>query len=211
MALDPNGVAPYGSQRAVPATRASMTVTNAKGRISGNGNRDRIDPRWWFVLGRLCMRLISLLTALFLFWLALSGYFKPFLLTAGVASALACLLVARRMGVADSEGHPNQLFARALTFFPWLIWEIAKSCWAVTKLILHPSLPISPTMTRVKASQRSVVGVVTYANSITLTPGTITTGVEGNELIVHALVRDGAIDLEGGGMDARVTLFEGAR
>ncbi len=70
---------------------------------------------------------------------------------------------------------------------------------------------ISPTMTRVAASQRSTVGLVTYANSITLTPGTITTALDGNVLTIHALVRDGAIDLEAGGMDARVAQFEGAR
>ena len=65
-------------------------------------------------------------------------------------------------------------------------------------------------MTVVRASQRTPVGVVTYANSITLTPGTITVGVDGDELTVHALVRDGALDLEGGGMDRRVSQFEGA-
>lgn len=157
------------------------------------------------------MRLVSLFVALLLFWLALSGYFKPFLIAAGVASSLVCVWVARYMGVADREGHPHHLFGRALTYFPWLIWEIAKSCWGVTRVILHPGLPISPTMTRVVASQRSTVGLVTYANSITLTPGTITTAVDGNILTVHALVRDGAIDLEGGGMDSRVTEFEGAR
>ncbi len=157
------------------------------------------------------MRLVSLFFALLLFWLALSGYFEPFLLSAGLASALVCVWVARRMGAADGEAHPHHLFGRALTYFPWLIWEIVKSSWAVTKVILHPRLPISPTMTRVTASQRSTVGLVTYANSITLTPGTITTAADGNVLTVHALMRDGAIDLEGGGMDARVTQFEGAR
>jgi multicomponent Na+:H+ antiporter subunit E len=64
-------------------------------------------------------------------------------------------------------------------------------------------------MTRVKASQRTSLGVVTYANSITLTPGTVTTGVNGHVLTVHALVREGAINLEGGAMDARVAQFEG--
>ena len=98
----------------------------------------------------------------------------------------------------------------ALTYFPWLLWEIAKSGWAVTKLIVHPRLPISPTMTKVIASQKTPVGIATYANSITLTPGTITIGVKGNVLTVHALVRDGATDLEGGGMDARVSQFEGS-
>jgi multicomponent Na+:H+ antiporter subunit E len=64
-------------------------------------------------------------------------------------------------------------------------------------------------MTVVNASQRTTAGIATYANSITLTPGTITTNVKANRLTVHALVRDGALDLEGGGMDARVKQFEG--
>ena len=108
-----------------------------------------------------------------------------------------------------AEAHPVHLLGGALTYFPWLWWEIAKSAWAVAKLILNPRLPISPTMTQVAATQKTTVGVATYANSITLTPGTITTGVKGNILTVHALTRDGAFDLEGGGMDARVTRFEG--
>ena len=95
-------------------------------------------------------------------------------------------------------------------YYPWLIREIAKSAWAVTKIIINPKLPISPTMTVVRASQRTAAGVATYANSITLTPGTITVGVNGNDLTVHALVREGAIDLEGGEMDRRVSRFEGA-
>ena len=114
------------------------------------------------------MRLISLVLALFLFWLALSGHYTPTLIAVGAASAIACALVAARMGIADREGHPIHLAGRFVTFFPWLLCEIAKSAWAVTKIIVNPALPISPTMTRVQASQRSSLGVVTYANSITL-------------------------------------------
>ena len=157
------------------------------------------------------MRLISLGGFLFAFWLALSGHYTAVLVAAGAASAAICVLAAVRMRTADAEGHPIELFAGAVTYFPWLIWEITKSAWAVTKLILHPRLPISPTMTIVRASQKSRAGVAAYANSITLTPGTITVGVNGNELTVHALVREGALDLEGGGMDRRVSRFEGER
>jgi multicomponent Na+:H+ antiporter subunit E len=64
-------------------------------------------------------------------------------------------------------------------------------------------------MTVVHASQTTAAGVATYANSITLTPGTVTAEVEGNELTVHALVREGALDLEAGDMDRRVKAFEG--
>lgn len=155
------------------------------------------------------MRLLSLLAILLLFWLALSGHYTPFLIGAGVTSSVGCLLAARRMGCTDTEAHPLHLFGRASSYFPWLIWEICKSAWSVTKVIIDPRLPVSPTMTRVVASQHTPVGVATYANSITLTPGTITVGVKENVLTVHALMRDGALDLERGGMDARVTQFEG--
>jgi multicomponent Na+:H+ antiporter subunit E len=156
------------------------------------------------------MRLASLAVVLFLLWLALSGHYTTFLVGAGAACAVLCASIAARMGVVDAEGHPVHLVWGALTYFPWLLREIAKSGWAVSKLILNPRLPITPTMTQVAASQKTTVGVASYANSITLTPGTITTGVKGNVLTVHALTRDGALDLEGGGMDARVTRFEGA-
>lgn len=155
------------------------------------------------------MRQFSLGIFLFAFWLALSGHYTPFLITVGAACSILCVVVAARLGVVDSEGHPIHLLGRALTYFPWLIWEIVKSAWAVTKIVLHPKLPISPTMTVVDASQRTAVGLATYGNSITLTPGTITTDVKGNRLTVHALVRDGALDLEAGGMDARIKQFEG--
>lgn len=156
------------------------------------------------------MRHVSLGAFLFAFWLVLSGHYTPMLLTAGAICSVACVAAAVRMRSADLEGHPIELFKGAITYFPWLLWEIAKSGWSVTKIILHPRLPIAPTMTVVTASQRSTAGVATYANSITLTPGTITVGVDSKELTVHALVTEGALDLEAGGMDRRVSQFEGA-
>jgi multicomponent Na+:H+ antiporter subunit E len=156
------------------------------------------------------MRIASLAGFLLVFWLALSGHYTPWLVTFGVLSALAAAFVALRMGLADREGHPTQLMLRAPLYWLWLAKEIAMSAWSVAKLILTPRLPISPTMTIVRASQRSAPGIATYANSITLTPGTITVGVSGNALTVHALVREGAFDLEAGRMDETVRRFEGA-
>jgi multicomponent Na+:H+ antiporter subunit E len=155
------------------------------------------------------LRAISLAGFLFAFWLALSGHYTAMLITIGAACAVLCVFAARRLRTLDAEGVPIHLLPAALTYFPWLLWEIAKAAWGVTKLVLHPKLPVTPTMTVVNASQRTTVGIATYANSITLTPGTITVGVNGNRLTVHAIARDGADDLEAGGMDARVTQFEG--
>jgi multicomponent Na+:H+ antiporter subunit E len=157
------------------------------------------------------MRFLSLVAILFVFWLVLSGHYTVMLVVAGLACSFLCAIAARRMRALDAEGHPIELFRGAVTYFPWLAWEIVKSGWAVTKVVLHPRLPISPTLTVVTASQRTGAGVATYANSITLTPGTITVAVRGSELTVHALVSDGALDLEAGGMDQRVSEFEGTQ
>ncbi|MFN3743395.1 MAG: Na+/H+ antiporter subunit E [Hyphomicrobiaceae bacterium] len=154
------------------------------------------------------MRVISFGIILYLFWLGLSGYFKPFLLMGGLACTLFVIYAARRMKLLDTEGYPAHLLPAAATYWPWLIREMIKSGWNVTKVVLSPKLAISPTMTRVAASQHTAAGIATYANSITLTPGTVTMAVRGSILTVHALERSGALDLEEGGMDARVTQFE---
>lgn len=145
---------------------------------------------------------------LFCFWLVLSGHYTIITVPAGILSVLGVVALSRRMGVADEEGHPIHLLPRAITYWPWLALEIAKSAWDVTKIILHPKLPITPTLIRLKASQHSAVGIATYANSITLTPGTITARVSGNEFLVHAITRSGAEDLAKGTMDRRVRKFE---
>jgi multicomponent Na+:H+ antiporter subunit E len=154
-------------------------------------------------------RSLSVVVTLFAFWLVMSGYFTPFLLTMGILSAVLITAFAYRMDMVDHEGHPMHLSRSAFTYWPWLMMEIIKSAWDVSKIILNPRLPISPTLVRVKMSQKSNVGKVTYANSITLTPGTISVVVEGDEILVHALTRDGADGVAGGDMDRRVARFEG--
>lgn len=157
------------------------------------------------------MRALSLVVILFAFWLLLSGYFVPFLLTMGVASAGAVALLSRRMDLVDHEGHPIRLSWRVVLYWPWLFNEIAKSAWDVSRIIMSPRLPISPTLVRAKTSQKTAVGVVTYANSITLTPGTISVDVTREEILVHALTREAAAGLLEGEMDRRVSRFEGSR
>lgn len=151
---------------------------------------------------------ISLFASLLVFWLLLSGYFTAFLLAAGVGSALAVVWFARRLHVVDFEGHPIQLGSRALMYWPWLIKEIVKSAWDVSKIILNPALPISPTLVRFRPSQRSVMGLVIHAQSITLTPGTITIEAEMDEFLVHGLTQSSAQGVIGSEMDRRVTACE---
>ncbi len=143
-------------------------------------------------------------------WLALSGHYTGLLLTLGFLSALGCSLIAERMGILDSEGLPLGILVRlpAITF--WLIAEILKSNLSVISVILDPSRA-TPTLVNVKTTQKTAVGLVTHANFITLTPGTVATAVNEKRrtISVHGLTYDLAQGCLDGGMDAKVTWLEG--
>jgi len=162
------------------------------------------------------LRSIVLSIVLFLFWLALSGHYNTFLLAVGVATTIFTVFIVTRMGAtekaSDLKGKGSSLYfaLASLAYFPWLVKEIVKSAWTVTQIIVHPQLPISPTMVNLRASQKTSVGIAIYANSITLTPGTLTTDIVGQDLIIHALVSDGIDDLEQGIMGAKVVSIENA-
>jgi multicomponent Na+:H+ antiporter subunit E len=155
-------------------------------------------------LGRL-LHSLSLGLALFAVWLLLSGFFQPLLMGLGVVSCVIVVYIANRMDVIDHEGVPIHLGWRVVTYWLWLAGEIVKANLDVARRILDPKLPIHPVLVRLKAGQTSELGQVIYANSITLTPGTVSMQVEGGEILVHAIAREMAEDLEGGEMDRRVT------
>jgi len=155
------------------------------------------------------IRSIAFLGVLYVFWLLLSGMYTPFLLAAGVGSTIAVYFLARRMDVVDEEGFPIQVAWRAFfSYWPWLIKEIVKSAWDVTRRIVDPRLPISPTLIEFVPTQTTSLGLVIHANSITLTPGTIAVEVEPGRFLVHALTREGAAGLAGSEMDRRCTDLE---
>ncbi len=157
------------------------------------------------------MRLLTIILVMFVYWLLLSGHSSTWLVVSGVFCAILVLLAGLRLGYADEEGHPIWHIARGLIYWPWLVKEIVLSALDVTRLILHPSLPISPALVRIKASQKSAMGLTTYANSITLTPGTISARVSSrdHEITVHAISHSSAMGLADGKMDGHVTWFEG--
>ena len=113
------------------------------------------------------------------------------------------------MDIIDQEGHPIDFIFHALRYWPWLLGQIIQSALSVAKIIIDPRLPISPTMIKVEASQKTEVGIVTFANSITLTPGTIAVEIDRNKISVHAITRENAFDLEQGVMNEKCTRFEG--
>ena len=148
---------------------------------------------------------ILLLLVLFASWLVLSGHYTPLLMGLGLASCLLVLWLCRRMEIIDKESVFFHIVPGLLTYIPWLIREIVKSNLDVARRVLSPSLPISPTVVVLPAPQKSELKRVIYANSITLTPGTLAMRVRGNAILVHALSEEGARALEEGEMERRIT------
>ena len=161
-------------------------------------------------MDRIKVHPITLGLGLFGLWLLLSGHYDdPLLLTLGVISSIAVVFIAQRMDVIDHEGVRLRLRFGFIGYLAWLAKEIALANIAVAKIIISPSLPLSPLLFRVKTSQKTDVGRVTHANSITLTPGTVSVEVEDGDIIVHAIAGKLASDMAKGEMDRRVTAVEG--
>ena len=152
---------------------------------------------------------LSLFAVLYGLWLALSGHYTPFLLAIGAACTAFAVAVAMRMDVVDHEGHPIHLGLRIPLYWGWLTIQILLSAIAVSRIVLSPRPRIDPVLETVPSSQTSDLGKVIFANSITLTPGTLTTSVTADGIEVHALTRHGMDELKTGDMDRRVSAVEG--
>ena len=156
------------------------------------------------------LRIIGAIVVLLALWLLLSGIYQPMIIGFGVVSSLVAVLVVARMNALD--GDPVRLILKPVTFAGYLIWlmvEIAKANWAVTRIVLAPVMPVRQHLFGVRFSQKTDVGQVTFANSITLTPGTITVQTEDDRFLVHALAYTHTTIGELGEMDRRVTDAEG--
>ena len=151
----------------------------------------------------------SLFAVLYGLWLALSGHYTPFLLAIGAVCAAFAVAVAMRMDVVDHEGHPIHLGFRIVLYWGWLTIQILVSALKVSRIVLSPRPRIDPVLETVPSTQKSDLGKVIYANSITLTPGTLATSVTADGIEVHALTRRSMDELKQGDMDRRVTQVEG--
>ena len=151
---------------------------------------------------------IILSLSLAAFWLANSGYNTALMLSLGAISVVFVVYIAHRMDVVDHEAQPLHLTLKIPGYYVWLVKEIIIANLAVVKHIWLGNKSISPGFTTVTASQKTEIGKVIYANSITLTPGTVTVSLDDDKLLVHALLQDSIRDLESGEMDRRVTQLE---
>jgi len=151
---------------------------------------------------------ISLFLTLAAFWLLNSGHYSVLIVSLGFASIVLTIVISHKMDVVDHESQPIYLSRKIFGYYLWLVKEIIKANITVVKHIWLGGKSISPTLKTIKISQKTDMGKVIYANSITLTPGTVAIDLVDNEITVHALIHKDIKSLEIGEMDRRVTLLE---
>lgn len=164
---------------------------------------------------RILLRQLLLFVILLGMWLLMSGHYTPLITSLGIISCALAARMAHLMGGTDREGLPTHLFARLPGYLVWLCREIISSNIATGRIILNGKF--DEEWFEVPATQTSAAGIVTYANSITLTPGTVTVDVidetkdrDGKtRFLVHALHPDFSDDVCSGEMDRRVSAVEG--
>lgn len=151
------------------------------------------------------MNFLYTAAVMFLFWLALSGQFTGLLLGSGAAAALLVAAIGRAGTRLPGPGF----LVRLTAYLPWLFLQIVLSSLDVAYRVLHPSRPIDPGVIRIKNPCRTPLGTALLANSITLTPGTVTLDAGPDELVVHSVSEEAADSLRSGEMQRRVLAVEG--
>ena len=154
--------------------------------------------------------LVFLSSGLAIFWLLMSGFWdNTLLLSFGVVSIILCVMIAWKIEKKYPFHKAISLLPGLPLFWVWLFKEVVVANIDVLKRIWLPSkYPLSPTIRTLPMSQKTRLGKTTYANAITLTPGTISMDVKGNEVTVYGLLEDAIDDLEKGDMDKRVSQLE---
>lgn len=157
------------------------------------------------------LRILILALALSATWLIWSGLYKPLLLGLGVVSVALTLWLSARMGLHRKEVYALDLVPRLLGFWATLMLDIVKSNFVVARIILSPSLPISPTMVKLEPPLKGSVGRATMANCITLTPSTVTLDAYRGEFLVHCLTERSAAETRDSAIGQRLERALGDR
>jgi len=157
------------------------------------------------------MRYIYTFLIMMGFWVILSGKFDLFHLTLGVISSTLVTFLSTDLFMPDKKTKGRLAVSfRFIAYIPWLLYQIVLSTIHVAYLALHPKMLkyIDPTIVTFKTKLKSNVAQVALANSITLTPGTITIRIENGIFYVHAISRKAAAGLPGEMEDRLARVFE---
>ena len=151
------------------------------------------------------MKAFGFAVLLFILWVLLSGHFTPLLLGLGVASVALTVFLATRMNVIDHESYPVHISSKKPAFIFYLLREIiAANIDVIKRIVFQGGKNISPQLIEIPVPQQTDLGKVIYANSITLTPGTVSISLEKDKVLVHTLSKEGAEELLAGDMAKQI-------
>lgn len=142
---------------------------------------------------------LTIFALLFATWLVLSGHFSLFFIILGIVSCLIATALYKISYREKITGAGIKIFS-LVSYFLWLIKEIVKSSIDVSLLMWKLDPEISPQAEWVKHDLKGDNATVLFANSITLTPGTVTIDTKKGALFVHSLTKDSIVDLKKGRM-----------
>ena len=155
------------------------------------------------------MKAVASAIFLMALWLLMSGVYKPLVIGFGMASVLLIMVILWRMDKVDGDHvHIRLNPMRFIGYIIWLFGQIAKANLAVTRVILTPLMPIRQKLLVVQQSQTTDLAKVIFANSITITPGTISIETEESGFLVHALSYRPEDDASLADMNRRVKAVE---
>lgn len=146
-----------------------------------------------FRRGTLVKKYISNFIVCFVVWVLLAGTKIPELILGVVVSALLAALLWKLLRLELTWKTPFALLLFIVAYIPVFILELVKANIDVLLRVLNPKLPINPGFVKVMTGLRTDFGKLVLANSITLTPGTISVDAEDDSIYVHW------IDVKGSG------------
>ena len=147
-------------------------------------------------------------------WLHLSGKFDFFHIALGLV--IVALVMFINAPLKDIKFFKDDYFAwdclqygALICYIPWLVSEIVIASFQVAYLVLHPQMPVTPHLVKFRVNMPNLAAKVILGNSITLTPGTVTIELSGDQFLVHALTQQSAENLVNGKMPTKVArLFD---
>ena len=152
------------------------------------------------------MSFLATFLILVTFWIFMSGLFDLWHFGLGiVACALVSYMSSDLLFTAAPSREKLREAGRFVKYFPWLLYQIYLANIYVVKLVLDPHMSrrIQPHVVKFRTRLKKDFSIITFANSITLTPGTITVMIEGDCFYVHSIDREVAESLPGD-MEKRV-------
>lgn len=139
---------------------------------------------------------ISAFIVFYILWLVLAGVNQQELIAGAVVSALLAVVVGKLVNYEFGPRTLVTLVKYTFLYIPLFLWKLVLANFQMAKMVLSPTLPIKPGFVVLKTGLKSDIAKLSLANSITLTPGTLSLDIENEEVLIHWVKVEGETEAE---------------